>query len=254
MIKHVFYCPFTGKTPRSDNQTQEWYDFRAEIFIRYTLECLKKQTNKDFIFWASFRPEELDNPTTGIIKEALNKSGITYLMTFRGTMMTEDRAVWHNEDLEERLSKVLPVLKTFVGNADYIYETNIDSDDTIHKSFSEIIQRKDFNYQGAFYMKDGYAYNTDGRLNEWHNPYSNQNYTIMFPRDVYFDAKKRLEYLKGLNTHEDIPKLFNAEELPKGLYCTIIHGTNISTVWDFNEKSHPFLGEPASKRILHNFL
>ena len=249
MIKHIFYCPFTGKTPRSDTQSQEWYDKRAKLFEKYTLESLKKQTRKDFIFWASFRPQEIDNPTTKKIEKALKKAEINYILTFNGSMMTEDRALWHNFDLKERLNSALPKLRKLINGADYIYETNLDSDDTVHHTFSEVVQEKEFKHQGALYMTNGYSYNTDDILSEWHNPESNQNYTVMFPVNTYFDAEKRLEYLKGLKTHEEIPTLFDAEKLPDGLYCTIIHGSNISTVW-----SHPFRGEIVDKSILNNFI
>jgi len=239
MIKHIFYCPFTGKTPHGDGfKSQEWYDHRFELFRDYTLACLKKQTNKDFIFWASFRPQEIDNPTTDKIKTEVEKSGINYLLTFRGTMMTEDRATWHNTDLKERLGECLPILREFVGEVDYIYETNLDSDDMVSKNFSELVVSKPFKNKGALFMKDGYAYLPEGKLADWYNPESNQNYTIMFPVDIYFDAEKRLEYLGGLKTHEEIPILFDAEEMPEKMYCTIIHGENISTIWE-----HPFRGK-----------
>lgn len=249
MIKHIFYCPFTGKTFYGDGfKSQEWYDHRVGLFTKYTIESLKNQTNKDFIFWASFRPKEIDNPTTQKIKEALENSGLKYILTFRGTMMTEDRATWHNDDLKERLEEILPILKEFVGDANYIYETNLDSDDTIHKTFSEVVIRKEFKNRGALYMRGGYAYDLSGKLAEWNNPISNQNYTIMFPADIYFDAQKRLEYLGGLKTHEEIPTLFNSEQLPDKLYCTLIHGENISTVWD-----NPYRGKECDKSILKDF-
>jgi hypothetical protein len=237
MIKHIFYCPFTGKGPFNGFRGQDWYDFRAGIFEDYTIKSLKYQSNKDFLLWCSFRPEEFDNPTTKKIKRILKNSGLKYIMTYQGTMMTEDRAVEHNIDLKERLSKALPEVRKVVEDADYIYETNLDSDDTLRYDFSEMVQNKKFKKNGALYMKHGFVYNIKDRLAEWHNPSSQQNYTVMFPAEIYFDADKRLEYLNGLKSHEEIPKLFDAEEMPEGMYCAIIHGTNISTVWE-----HPFMG------------
>lgn len=254
MIKHIFYTPFTGKTPHGDGFTsQEWYDKRAILFEQYTIPSLLNQTRKDFIWWLSFRPEELLNKTTKKIAHALTKSGIPNIMSFNGTMLTEDRAVWHNVDLKERLEVCLPEVKKMVGDAKYIYETNLDSDDMVHKDFSKIVQEKKFVKRGALYMKRGFAYNTQGRVADWNNPISNQNYTIMFPRDVYFNAEKRLKYLDGFKTHEEVPEKFNAEQLPDGLYCTVIHGMNISTVWQhpFREKEYPYQDEQES--ILKDF-
>lgn len=237
-IKHIFYCCFTGKGLYQGFRGQKWYDFRADIFEKYTLKSLMNQINKDFGVWISFRPEEKDNPTTKKIREALEKSWLNYVMTFNGIMMTDDRGVEHNEDLEERLAKSLPEIERLIGNAEYVYETNLDSDDTLHKSFSEIVQKKEFKPGGALYMKNGFAYNINDRLVDWHNPESNQNYTIMFPKEFYLDANKRLMYLHGLKTHEEVPIRFDSEQLPDGLYCSIIHGTNISTVWN-----HPYIGK-----------
>jgi len=238
MNKHIFYIPFTGKGLYQGFRGQAWYDLREEIFKKYTLQSLMNQTNKEFGIWLSFRPEEKNNPTTKKILNALDKSWLNYVATFNGIMMTDDRGVEHNEDLEERLSKSLPEVEKLLGGVEYIYETNLDSDDTLHKTFSEIVQKKEYQAGGALYMKKGFAYNIKDRLVEWNNPVSNQNYTIMFPRDFYLDANKRLMYLHGLKTHEEVPLRFNSEQMPDGLYCSVIHGTNISTVWN-----HPFMGK-----------
>src|SRR3990167_10218549 len=127
MVKHIFQIPFTGKTPKGDTMTQEWFDKRADLFEKYTVPSLKKQTSKDFYVWVTFRPEDATNPTTERILKALD--GLKAIATFNGTMFTEDRATWHNEDLPERLAKTLPYIGTFLESADYIYETNLDSDD-----------------------------------------------------------------------------------------------------------------------------
>lgn len=253
-IKHIFQVPFTGKTPHGDGFTsQEWYDSRANLFINYTLKSLMQQTNKDFLLWITFRPQEIFNPTTKKIAQAITQSGITNIMSFNGTMFTEDKAPWHNVDLKERLEKCLPTLKEFVADADYVYETNLDSDDTVHKKFSEIVQNYRYKKKGALYMQRGFVYNTQGRVADWLNPTSQQNYTIMFPTKTYFDAGKRLEYLDGFNTHEQVPTKFEATKMPDGLYCSIIHGGNISTVWD-----HPFMGkeyfyEDEKEHIINDF-
>mgnify|MGYP001591246201 CR=1 FL=1 len=240
-VKLVFNIPFTGKTPKGINKdgftSQEWYEKRADIFINYTLKSLKQQTNKNFILWITFRPQEIFNGTTKIIAQALTKSGIQNIMSFNGTMFTEDKAIWHNTDLKERLEKCLHTLKEFVGDADYVYETNLDSDDTVHKKFSEIVLNYRYKKRGALYCQKGFVYRTTGQVAEWFNPISQQNYTIMFPVKTYFDAEKRLKYLDGLKTHEEVPTKFEANKMPDGMYCSIIHGDNITTEW-----THPFRG------------
>jgi hypothetical protein len=253
MVKHIYYCPFTGKDHYGEGldygfKSQEWYDFRVDLFEKYTVASLKAQTDRDFVFWASFRPQEIDNPTTKKIEKALTKSGIKYLMTFNGIMMTDDRELRHNIDLKERLAKTLPELKKFVGEADYVYETNIDSDDMVHRDFTRIVKGKEFKSWGALHMKEGYVLNIDGKVAEWSNPYSDRTYTIMFPQDVYFNADKRLAYLRGLKSHEEIPTLFDSEELKERLYCVATHEMNISTAWE-----HAYKGKECDKEILKDF-
>lgn len=236
MIKNLIQIPFTGKTPKGDNMTQEWFDNRTDIFERYTAKSLHKQSNKDFYVWVTFRPQDATNPNISRIQTALK--GLKYIITFEGTMFTEDRATWHNNNLKERLERTLPAVSLFLGNADWIYETNLDSDDTINTDFSRKIISEQPRDRGAFYCRKGYAYNTQDKLAEWNNPTSNQNYTIMFQREDYVNAEKRLKYLDGFKSHEEIPEKFNADEMPDGSYCTIIHGENISTIWN-----HPFMGK-----------
>ena len=252
--KHIFQVPFTGKTPRGDNMTDEWFEKRVEIFIKYTIGSLKYQTNKDFLLWLTFRPEDRDSIITIRIEQALEESGIKHILTFNGTMFTEDRATWHNKDLPERLERALPILKKFVGDCDYIYETNLDSDDMVHKDFSKFVIEKKFKNKGALYCTRGFAYNTQGRIADWNNPVSNQNYTLMFPSDIYFDADRRLEYLRGYKSHEEVPEMFDSEKLPDGFYCTVIHGDNITTEWNHPFRGNEYFYEDEKEEILKNFL
>ena len=245
MIKHIFYTTMTGRGLYEGFRGQDWYDYRLGIFKNYTLKSLIGQTDKDFTLWMSFRPQEIDNPTTKKFEEAINDSGINYVLTFDGMIMYDDRSN-RNIDLVERTKKSLKLLEPITE--EYIYETHFDSDDTVSNNFVEVVKSYPFKGRGALYMKDGYVYNTDGRIAKWHNPYSQQNYTIMYPRDIYLDAEKRYEYQNGLHSHEEIPKKFNAEELPKGMYCTVVHGKNISTVWD-----HPYRGKECDKELTNLF-
>jgi len=231
----VFQTTFTGRGKFDGFRGQEWYDHRSEIFEKYTVQNLKSQTDKDFLWWLCFRPQEKENPITDKIRKVLDKSGLNYIMTFDGQIMYDDRAEERNSDLIERTEKSLKHIKV---DTEYVYETHLDSDDMVHKKFVETVRAKPFKNRGALFMKDGYAYDCKDKMAKWNNPKAQQNYTIMYPRDIYLDAKARYEYQNGFKSHEDIPDKFDAEELPSGMYCSIIHGTNISTIWN-----HPFMGE-----------
>ena len=236
MQKIIFSIPFTGKTPNSETQTQQWFDFRANVFEEYTLKSLMNQTDKDFLIWIQFKPSDKNNKATIKIRKALNKSKLEYVMTFNGPIMMEDKATWHNKDLIERATKSLKELEPI--KEDYVVLVGLDSDDMVHAKFVEVLKEKTPRKHGAYYMTKGFVYSMDGRLSEWENPESMSIYAVVYPTDIFLDAKKHFEHQRGLNTHEQIPKLFDAEKLPDGLYCATIHGTNISTVW-----GHPFMGK-----------
>lgn len=244
-IKVILTTPFTGKRTETGWKGQEWYDHRAEIFIKYTLLSLKNQTDKNFLFWVCFRPEEKTNPTTKKILEALDKSHIDYRATFHGINFTDDKVPERNKDLPKRLDNMLMEIPKYECP---IYETMLDSDDTLHKDFVKNIKEIPSEFKGAIILKEGYIYSTKDRLAKWHNPTSNQNYTIMFPKDIYYDPQKRLEYLDGLKTHEEVPVKFKCVEL-KDMYCSITHGQNMST-----EMGHPFQGEEIFNEETKNLI
>jgi hypothetical protein len=250
--KVIFYVCFTGKERRPFNQM--WFDFRGKIFKDYTLKSLKNQTDNNFSLWVSFRPEEEGNPTTKKIEKEIKKSGIEYVLTFNGMMLYDDKHILnHNETLIGRMEKSLPLLKPIIGDGDYAYEVNFDSDDMVHRDFVKLIKSKTFKNRGALYMRDGFCYEISGRIAKWHYPQSQQNYTIMYPTEIYLDARKRMEYQNGLQTHEQIPELFDAEELPKGMFCAVIHGTNISTVWGHPFQQEEIFYEDIKKEIKKDF-
>lgn len=248
--KLIFSVCFTGKGLHNGFRGMDWYDLRADIFNDQVIASLKNQSDKDFLVWLQFRPQEKGNPITKRIEQALKKSGLEYVMTFDGIMMHDDRGVEHNIDLVKRFNKSVKKLKI---KEDYIYEANLDSDDLIDMDYVKIIKSKPFKKHGALYCKKGYAYRIGGQLADWHNPISNQNYTIMYPRDIFLDGKKHFKYQNGLHTHEQIPELFDAEELPDNMYCAIIHGTNISTVWEHPFKGEEYFYDNIIKQILTNF-
>ena len=57
---HFVYCPFTGVGIKGYSG-DEWFKYRIKLFRDYTLKSLQNQTDKDFVIWLSFRPEERGN-------------------------------------------------------------------------------------------------------------------------------------------------------------------------------------------------
>jgi hypothetical protein len=265
MPKIIFATTFTGKTPWGGTGTksieaegkgggfkgQTWYDNRYKLYREFTLKSLMNQTDKDFLIWLQFRPEEKDNPTTAKIESQLKLSGLKYIMTFDSPIMMEDRAPWHNVDLIERATRSLKQLEPI--EEDYVVEVNLDSDDMVHKRFVEILKTKETKDRKAFFMRKGFMYSVDNRLADWNNPYSMSIYAIVYPTPIFLDAQKHFDYQNGLNSHEQIPKLFDAEELPDGMYCCLYHGFNISTIWGHDYMGKEYYYEDEKEIILKDF-
>ncbi len=287
---HLIYVPFVGVGVRPF-RGDEWYRYRVEIFKKYTLNSLLKQTKRNAILWLSFIDEVRDNPITLELAEYLREKGIVVFMTFDGLMYHDDkfdtgfkegcmnfarivrmayreknliRFGWKtilknffenkNATLKERLTSALSHLKILDNDSfDWVYVTRIDSDDMFHKDFvSEVQEFQPF--PGALTCRNGYVYNSNtDQLAEWNPKTHPPFHTIIFPKQNFFDAARYIQYFKGFKSHEDIPNVFNSQNLKDGRYCVLIHQMHISTLYE-----HPFRGKEIEgdekKEILNKFI
>ena len=260
-VCHLVYTPFTGlgKPGFKDN---DWYQKRIEIFKENTLKSLQGQTNQFFVHWISFREEELQNDLTKQLFSYLCGVQWRTVFTFGGLCWWDDK--YKFDKLYERLKSTLPSLEEIVGDAHYVYETVLASDDMYHKGVMESIDKQPFAYKRALVHWNGYVRDINtSKIAEW-NPQPGHLppfYTIMYPADVFLDPKKHTEYVKGFRSHEDIERLFDCVRMPDQRYCVNIHGNNLSTFWEWEENGekhiHPYIGkeipEEEKGQILKDF-
>lgn len=280
---HVVYIPFTGVGLFGGFRGDNWLSKRIEIFKQYTLKSLMNQTNKDFVTWISFRPQERNNKLVTELGVYLDALQFPFAFTFDGLMYADDRffsrfkpripfikrtirgmwrakklnlyALWDicrdkNASLEKRLHNSLGSLRPHFEAADFVYMTRIDSDDMFRMDAIAKIQMTETNHK-AVIIRKGYVFNRITReLSEW-NPTTNPPFhTIIFPYNVFFDAKKYIEYMAGYRTHEDVPNIYDYVELIERLYCVLTHDVNISTTY-----THRFRGRKTEEKdsILKEF-
>lgn len=254
-INHLVYIPFTGLGRYNDGFIgQKWYEYREKIFKKYTLQSLSNQTNRNFTLWISFRPEEKDNPVTKLIEEDIKATGLKYILTFDGIAMWDDRGVWHNTDLEERLQRSVDVIKGQISPSEWIFKTDCGSDDMLTSEAIDEIQKEEPRDNGATYYLKGYVINdVTEKVADWNRKNSCSKYTVMFPWDVFFDAKQHMEYYcKKLKSHEYVPLVYDATRLPDNRYGAVIHEGNLGTIWDCPLKGDEYQGEEKNK-ILKKF-
>lgn len=151
------------------------------------------------------------------------------------------------------MGKSLTFVKNQLIPSEWVYKTDLGSDDLFHKDALSEVQQQEPREKGATYYINGYILNMQtGQLAEWNRESSCSKYTIMYPYETFFDAKKHLEYVKGLQSHEFVPLVFDATRLPDGRYMCGVHGANISTTWQNKERGREFLNEEKNN-VLQNF-
>ncbi len=278
---HLVYIPATGVGLFGGFLGQEWFAKRIEIFKQYTLKSLLNQTNKNFVTWISFRPQERNNPLVQELDVYLNALDFPFIFTFDGLMYADDRffprfkdripflkkvlrGLWRvkklnlyaiydvlrdkNASLKKRVGNSLDVLRPIFARTDFVYLTRIDSDDMFHKDVVKELQAIKPNHK-AITIQKGYVYNRITReLSEWSPTTNPPFHTIIFPYDVFFDPQKYLEYMGGYRTHEDVTKLYDYVSLKGRKYCVLTHTANISTTY-----THRFRTNVVNKRILKDF-
>ena len=144
-----------------------------------------------------------------------------------------------NKTLRQRLGVSLSHLKNnlSVNDFDWVYISRIDSDDMFHQDFVKEVQSFP-PFPGALTCRNGYVYNSNtGQLAEW-NPSTNPPFhTIIFQKENFFEPARYIQYFRGFRSHEDVPTVFNSQNLKDRKYCVLIHDQHISTNW-----AHPFRG------------
>lgn len=248
---HIIATVMTGRGLNDGFKGEEWYARRIPIFKKFTIENLRNQTNKNFLHWIMFRPEEKQKKLTRELLRYLDNINYRYVATFYGQCWWDDKV--DNSTLKDRLAKSLKKLN--LPKTDYVYLTQLDSDDMLRFDIVNLIQQEPFGYRKALYHKKGYVYNhITEQLADWYVPSSWESFTLIYPYEVFMDAKKNLEYQNGWTTHEEVPVKFNAKELPENSYIVSTGNMNRSTQW-----GHPYMGnqyfyESEKIDILRNFI
>jgi len=291
-MTHIVLIPFTGIGLHGGYRGDEWFKKRIEIFKAYTLKSLGNQTNKDFIIWCTFRPQEMTNPYVAQIRQAIYDAGLTCVFTYNGPPFYDDKfggslsqrllnaarivrscyrnKTWRdlipsiketlqdkNASLESRLGKMLKALEPSVTGD--VLLTRIDSDDMFHMAVIGLIQERRTHPGGQYRaqrMTCGYIYNTDtGQLAEYEPTTNPPFYTISFSQKEFLDAAKHIAAYEGFRSHEDIINLAPCLVYQTHLYCVTTRDPKYHISTTFN---HPFKGREITdilekQEILRSF-
>jgi hypothetical protein len=244
---HICATVFTGRGLNDGFKGDDWYKLRISVFKKYVVENLR---GNNIVHWIMFRPEEKDNPLTIELLNYLDGIKYNYKATFHGQCWWDDKR--DNSTLKERLALSLKELD--LPKTDYVYLTQLDSDDLLAFGTIDLIQKEPFKINGALYCTKGYIYDiSQSRLADW-ECVSVETFTLMYPYEIFTDAEKHLAYQNGWTTHEQVPELYDAKELPINSYLQITGIQNRSSVWGHKYMWHEYFYENEKAEILKNFI
>jgi hypothetical protein len=263
-ITHLLSVPFTGLGLYSGWRGNRWLKNRIQIFKQFVVPSLQNQTSKNFILHCCWRPEEKSNPhVKELIRYMEGIKEFKTVHTFYGIMFYDDK---HPDDIaRERLitsiHSSMGELVNAIGECDYVLQTIQPSDDCYHKDAVQGIQGVLETDLQATGFKQGYICNYLTKEVAEYNPLTNPPFfTIKFPRDVFIDPLKHIQYISlkkdsgkykmgtACPSHEYISDCLKYGIINERGFLVGCHGENVST--HFN---HPYKGEKVSQEILKDF-
>lgn len=216
--------------PFSDKRfSKSWIEKRINIFMRFTLNSLKAQTNQNYLALIKYEDKSKD-----IIDNVLSKYS-----------KLPDNICFISKSKYEK--KVIEKAKGF----EYLYLVRLDSDDMYHKSF--IQQLYDYKHDistEAIINQNGYIYDSIKKQMARFPQKSPNYYTLVYKVDDYI-AGKRYVIPGG---HPNVIKLLNHEVIKKPNYIRLVHTTNDSSTFRLANHRNIINDKNKIKGILNNFM
>lgn len=192
--------PLLGLGLYGGHRGRRWLRNRIKIFKQFVLPSLEAQSNKNFILWVSVRHEDVHDPLIREFREFLeNATPIKSVFTYTGVCFWDDK--YPDDVARGRLVHAIHggmgYLINAMGDAETVLMTIQPSDDCYYSGMVEETQREfeaDPTLQ-VFGYKCGWVMDyVNLKLAEW-NPNSYPPFvTIKFPREIFTDPFKHLEY------------------------------------------------------------
>ena len=244
---HFMYVPFTGLGLYGGYRGDTWLRNRIKIFKQFVVPSLLNQSNKNFIVWISWRPEDKNNPIVKDLWESLNKlRGMRFVFTYGGICFWDDKYndAIANERLRKALELSLPDLKPYIPeDTECVMMTIQPSDDMYIGRAVEDLQSVEYMNGIVAGYKKGYIMRYDTKEVAEYNPSTTPPFfTIYFSPKIFLDPLTHYEYTGAYRSHEYVGDILKYIEIPARGFVVGTHGENISTQF-----VHPFVGGRLSK-------
>lgn len=234
-MKKIYITSTLNVVPWKENAEKrfdnDWINYRINIFMKYTLESLKAQTNQNFTA-AFIYLDETENTVLESLSKYKKLPG-----NIRFVKMSDSKAD----------------MMSGIKDYEYLYKVRLDSDDMYHKSFVEELY--DYNPREetlALINQNGYLYHTaDKFLIEWGSISSNF-YTMLYKTKDLLTGN--LDKYKVVGGHPNVHKLPH-EVFSKRSFIRTIHSNNTIDYSRF-EASNKMAIKDKSKveKILFEFM
>lgn len=251
------WTPFTGLGAYGGFRGNRWLRNRIKIFKQFVIPSMMNQSDRDFIHWIAWRPEERNNPYVKRLGIYLQFINYPFVFTYGGLCFWDDKY----PDDEARTKLTLALHRTMpdlmpVIQGEEVQVLLVPSDDLYSQDTIEMMKRHFRNAPEcqAIGFEKGFLCNYNTKQVLEYNPRTNPPFfCARFPREVFLDPHKHMDYIsmktdegkykKGTPypSHEYIPNAFlNMHFCVDRGFMVGTHGENIST--HFN---HPYGGYPA---------
>lgn len=251
--KMLVYTPFTGLGMYGGFRGNRWLRNRISIFKQFVIPSLLNQSDRDFVHWISWREEERNNQQVEELAEYLSEiPNYKFVFTFSGVCFWDDKY----EDTEARqrlfnaLRYALPNLFDWVPDCDDVYWLLQPSDDLYDKMTVESVKLAfaEKEMQAVSYTQ-GYLCNYNTKEVREYNPKTNPPFfAIKFPREIFFDPGKHINYIGPYKSHEYIGEKLKMGYFEGRGFMVGTHGENIST--HFN---NPYGGAEVPADVFDRF-
>lgn len=256
-MKNTFflYTPFTGLGMYGGFRGNRWLRNRIKIFKQFVIPSLLNQSDRDFVHWISWRPQEENNPLVKELHSYLSSiPNYRFVFTYNGIAFWDDKLP--DEEARQKLllslHMTLPALLDYAIGSDTISMLLVPSDDLYTKDAIKTMRRElTGGVQAVTYTK-GYLCNYYTKELLEYNPKTNPPFfCINFPRETFFDSILHMKYTGPYKSHEYIGNALKLKKLEGRGFLVGTHGENIST--HFN---NPYGGAKISDetaKVLYNF-
>jgi hypothetical protein len=181
----------------------EWIARRIDLYLRYSVPSLRRQTVRDFIVWLDCRPGSERDLEAYL--PALHEAGVR--VTFDGGR---------------------ELLASFPGEVEHFYITRLDSDDLYAPDAIELISRLHGEHRASQFYR-GYTYDLASGAIHRVARRSPPFYSLRFARDEASssrDFSKWLAPMGSMRGHNVVRDRLRPVPLPDARFCCLRHDAN----------------------------